>query len=232
MNEREIWSAQAKLISKSAGLGTKLELSPYFESVAKDDFKMFGVGLSRYKFAGKLIEGKENVIEIGCNSGFGTRMLLQFVNEVLGGDFDEDAIEFAKEHYANERLHFTYMDIVNDTVFVNEHSNHFDAAVSLDVIEHISMENETDFLKHICSLVNQNGVVIIGTPNITASEYQSEISRAGHINLYSAERLKTLMNQFFFNVFMFGMNDELVHTGFLPMAHYLFAVGVGKRKRV
>jgi hypothetical protein len=25
------------------------------------------------------------------------------------------------------------------------------------------------------------------------------------------------------------MNDEVVHTGFSPMAHYLFAVGAGKR---
>jgi len=25
------------------------------------------------------------------------------------------------------------------------------------------------------------------------------------------------------------MNDEVVHTGFHPMAHYLFAIGVGKK---
>jgi hypothetical protein len=25
---------------------------------------------------------------------------------------------------------------------------------------------------------------------------------------------------------MFAMNDEVVHTGFLPMAHYLLAVGI------
>jgi hypothetical protein len=25
-------------------------------------------------------------------------------------------------------------------------------------------------------------------------------------------------------VFLFSMNDEVVHTGFYPMAHYLFAV--------
>lgn len=48
-----------------------------------------------------------------------------------------------------------------------------------------------------------------------------------HINLYSHERLKGLMCGYFHNVFMFGMNDEVVHTGFPSMAHYLFAVGAG-----
>ncbi|MCA6302689.1 MAG: hypothetical protein IM629_12150, partial [Phenylobacterium sp.] len=37
------------------------------------------------------------------------------------------------------------------------------------------------------------------------------------------------MLKFFSNVFLFSMNDEVVHTGFAPMAHYLFAIGAGKR---
>jgi hypothetical protein len=38
------------------------------------------------------------------------------------------------------------------------------------------------------------------------------------------------MTRYFQNVFVFSMNDEVVHTGFSPMAHYLFAMGVGVRK--
>ena len=30
--------------------------------------------------------------------------------------------------------------------------------------------------------------------------------------------------------FIFSMNDEIVHTGFYPMAHYLFGIGIGVRK--
>lgn len=48
--------------------------------------------------------------------------------------------------------------------------------------------------------------------------------------MYSYDRLKKLMSDYFYTVFMFGMNDEVVHTGYLPMAHYLFAVGVGTKK--
>lgn len=34
---------------------------------------------------------------------------------------------------------------------------------------------------------------------------------------------KNTMQRYFHNVFMFSMNDEVVHTGFHPMAHYLLA---------
>ena len=46
-----------------------------------------------------------------------------------------------------------------------------------------------------------------------------------HIHLQLMEReLKKLMQHYFHNVFMFSMNDEVVHTGFHPMAHYLDTV--------
>ena len=66
--------------------------------------------------------------------------------------------------------------------------------------------------------------------NITAQHYASALSQAGHINMKSAETLRQTMESYFHNVFIFSMNDEVVHTGFHPMAHYLFAMGVGLRK--
>ena len=37
------------------------------------------------------------------------------------------------------------------------------------------------------------------------------------------------MQRYFHDVFMFSMNDEVVHTGFHAMAHYLFALCVARR---
>jgi hypothetical protein len=33
-----------------------------------------------------------------------------------------------------------------------------------------------------------------------------------------------LFEQYFSRVFVFSMNDEVVHTGFYPMAQYLFVM--------
>ena len=104
------------------------------------------------------------------------------------------------------------------------------AAISLDVIEHIPQKSEKLFIDNIVSSLSDQGVLIVGTPNITANEYASPVSKAGHINLKSADTLKNLLFQSFHNVFIFSMNDELVHTGYSPMAHYLLVMGVGVRR--
>ena len=72
-------------------------------------------------------------------------------------------------------------------------------------------------------------MAVIGTPNITMSPYASEGSKIGHVNLFDQERLYDFLSQVFQNVFIFGMTDEVVHTGFYPMCCYIFAVCAGKR---
>ena len=47
--------------------------------------------------------------------------------------------------------------------------------------------------------------------------------------LFGSE-LKSLLEQYFHSVFLFSMNDEVVHTGFYPMAHYLLAICSHKRQ--
>ncbi len=105
----------------------------------------------------------------------------------------------------------------------------FDAILSLDVIEHIVPEREKDFCKIICGNLKEDGVVVIGTPNIMLSPYACEASRLGHINLYDQKRLYELMNRYFKNVFIFNMNDEIVNMSFAPMACYIFAVCCNKK---
>ena len=103
----------------------------------------------------------------------------------------------------------------------------FDAAFSLDVLEHIPLKDEPTFIDNIVASLKEHGVLIVGTPNITANAYASEGSKAGHINLKTGETLRAALARRFHNVFSFSMNDEVVHTGYSPMAHYLIAMGVG-----
>jgi hypothetical protein len=55
------------------------------------------------------------------------------------------------------------------------------------------------------------------------------MSKEGHVNCKTMPDLKATMQRFFHNVYMFSMNDEVVHTGYHKMAHYLFALCCGKR---
>ena len=85
---------------------------------------------------------------------------------------------------------------------------------------------------NIVNSLHDRGRLIVGTPSLEGQTYASEPSRMLHINCMSGEGLRALAKRFFHHVFMFSMNDEVVHTGFMPMAHYLFALCIEPRHAV
>lgn len=181
--------------------------------------------LARYKFVSKMLSGKHNVLEVGCGDAFGTRIVLQEVGAICAVDFDGLFVNHVNEQMEEKwkfdcRVH----DMLSGPV-----DGEFDAAYSLDVIEHIPQEDEQLFISNIARSLDPNGVLIIGSPSIQSQAYASEGSKAGHINCKDHKGLKELMLKYFHNVFIFSMNDEVVHTGFYPMAHYLFAMGAGRK---
>ncbi|NJL55262.1 class I SAM-dependent methyltransferase [bacterium] len=176
--------------------------------------------LSRYKFVAKMLSGKESVAEIGCGDGFGARIVRQEVKSLTITDYDPYFInrfsEIASDVWSIEaKVH----DILEEPL-----SSKFDAVYSLDVLEHIPPEREESFIRNISSSLKPNGVMIAGIPSLESQEYASPSSRAGHVNCKSGKDFKSLMEHYFEHVFLFSMNDEVVHTGFSKMAHYLLVL--------
>lgn len=103
------------------------------------------------------------------------------------------------------------------------------AIYMIDVIEHVDPKGEARFMENLLASYEDkdNAVMIIGTPNLTAAQYASKQSESVHINLKTQKDLKTLLDRYFNNTFMFGMNDEVLHTGYSAMCHYIWGMGVG-----
>lgn len=198
-------------------------LGPHSSYQLKNTPRRILFSLSRYKFAQKIIGKYKNILEFGCSDGLGTHILAETASRVLGIDFDEHVIEWANENLTCENLSFKLDN------FLGKKFGEFDAIVSFDVIEHILEKNEDKLLETICKNLSQYGIVIIGTPNITSRQYSSKVVDDAHINMYDAERLQDLIKKYFHNVFLFSQNDEMIHTGFTPMAHYLIAIGCSKK---
>ena len=176
-----------------------------------------------------MLEGKRDVLEVGCGDAFGTPIVLQSVKSVCCVDFEPLIIDDARRRTLGEDFAITFS--VHDMTKGAVGGGPFDGAYSLDVIEHVQPEHEELFMQNICKSLQEDAVLIIGTPNILASQHASEYSRAGHVNLKSAETLRALILTYFKNSFIFSMNDELVHTGVSPMAHYIMGVGCGLKSR-
>lgn len=185
-----------------------------------DDPRRLTFLLARYKFVAKMISGCANVGEIGCGDAFGTRVVQQEVPDVTVYDFDPVFIEDIR---ARQDERWSLKAKVHDIVAAPLPRKH-DALYTLDVLEHINPTDEAAFLENLCASLSENGLLMVGTPSLESQPYASPPSKAGHINCKSGKELKALLERYFAHVFIFSMNDEVVHTGFLPMAHYLFAL--------
>ena len=190
-----------------------------------DDPRRLTFLLARYKFVAKMFSGRPNAGEVGCGDAFGTRVVLQEVPDVTVYDFDPLFIEDVRARY-DERwpLKAEGHDIVSAPL-PRKHA----ALFSLDVIEHIARADEHTYLANLRDSLEPEGVLIIGTPSLESQAYASPLSKEGHINCKSGRELKALLENYFERVFLFSMNDEVVHTGFSPLAHYLFVMCTGPK---
>lgn len=193
------------------------------EALVKDP-KHFLFTLSRYKFAAKMLQRCKSIVDIGCGEGVGELMFLRETKaQIVAIDFDERQIEYAKEHilpYTEGRVTYLCQDIITKSY----KENWADGLACMDVIEHINPLEEDRFLNNCSAILKERGVALFGTPNECVQQYASERSKLGHINLFSPDRLLDTIGKFFSQVFLFSMNDEMVHTGFNPLAHYLMVL--------
>ena len=178
--------------------------------------------LARYNFAARMLAGYREVLEVGCADGFGARVVRQALapfGQLLAVDVDERSIEEARRlHYSvTWPVEYRVHDILRGPL-----PGH-DAVYSLDVFEHIAPESEHRFLYN---LRESAPVAIIGTPSLESQPYASALSRAGHVNCKSGEQLREALLRHWRHVFLFGMNDQALHTGLPEMSHYLLALAV------
>jgi len=198
--------------------------------VWQDDPRRLAILLARYKFVAKMLSGAERVLEVGCADAFGTRIVQQEVGQVTAIDFDPVFIADVEARRSDAWPLTTDVHDMLSGPYPSDSPGRFDAAYSLDVIEHIEQKDEGVFVGNLAASLSNSGVLIVGSPSLASQAYASPASKEGHINCKTAEDLKALLKEHFDNVFVFSMNDEVVHTGFYQMAHYYFALCCGPNR--
>ena len=190
-----------------------------------DDPRRMAFSFARYKFVAKMLENKNNVLEVGCADGFASRIVAQSVINLSGLDIVDEHINSAKETMIDKwPINFFYHDMLSGPVSNENGGGEFDAAYSLDVLEHIDPNLEDLFIKNIVKSLKPHSQLIIGMPSLESQTYASELSKIGHVNCKTQPDLKKTMEKYFKHVLTFCFNDEVLHTGYHKMAHYNIAV--------
>lgn len=171
--------------------------------------------LARYKFVAKMLAG-QRVLEIGCGDMTASRIVAQTAEALLCTDRVDPG---QRDIYHG--LSFQQHDIITGPI-----SGGFDSAFSLDVLEHINPWDEDRFMSNMAASIREHGTIIIGMPSLESQPYASDPSRAAHVNCKTEDGLRATMSRHCRSVFLFGMNDETLHTGFGPLCQYRLALGV------
>jgi 2-polyprenyl-3-methyl-5-hydroxy-6-metoxy-1,4-benzoquinol methylase len=193
-----------------------------------DDPRRLTFTFARYKFVSKMLAGCRHVLEVGCGDAFASRIVQQEVQHLSVTDFDPLFIADIK---ARSLPHWQFADIFVHDLMAGPPPGKYDGMYALDVLEHVPAADEHTFLTHMIAALEEHGTLVIGMPSEESQAYASPQSKAGHVNCQSLPELKRGMERFFHNVYMFCMNDEVLHTGYHKMAHYIFALCCGKRSR-
>lgn len=224
MSDTKIWENYKETVEGAFGY-PEIPLGPWTTFSLMGDAKHNLFVLARYKFCSKMLAGKDLVVEVGCGDGFGIPIMAQSVKQLICIDWDERSLEGCKRRLSHlKNVTYKKINLNEETAPLNA-----DALFSIDLIEHIDPSGETRFMENLCGLMKKESVLITGTPNIHAEQYASENSKRLHINLKNPKTLQELTLRYFKYEFSFGMNDEVLHTGYGPMCHFLWSLGIEKK---
>jgi 2-polyprenyl-3-methyl-5-hydroxy-6-metoxy-1,4-benzoquinol methylase len=151
---------------------------------------------ARYEFACQYVPDSGRVLDIACGVGYGAWILATGTpaTEIIGVDRDQGALEYAKQNFANPKVHFREVDALD----VEFPSAAFDAIVSFETVEHLPQA--AAFLQRLHGFLRPGGVLVCSTPNEVRMPFQ--ISRFPyHHRHFTPEEFRSLLNAQGFTVY-------------------------------
>ena len=144
--------------------------------------------LGRYEFAASYIPNNANVLDMACGIGYGSCILARQTDcsSILSIDISEDAIAYAKEYYASEKISYRQGDCLTTSL----EKESYEAIVSFETIEHI--ENDQALFIRFSECLKPGGRLILSTPNQLIMPFDEDVFPF-HIKHYTPTELTSLV---------------------------------------
>ena len=177
---------------------------------------------ARYKHAAKLLEKKSKVFDVGAGDGVGLPILCHYFSDVLAIDIDQHLLTQSRNNLdENFSCDFLLHDFSKAPI-----DDLYHAGVCFDVMSLIPPENESSWMENVSGSLTKDGMFVIGTQNKNIIHLGNPKNHVDQPNFKDADGLYALMSNYFVNVIMLAMNDEVLHTGKKETCQYLIGVGI------
>lgn len=149
--------------------------------------------LHRYALASEMVKGKR-IIDIASGEGYGSNLLADVADSVVGIDISKDAVAHAQKKYKKENLRF----VEGSATAIPIDDKSIDAVVSFETIEHHDQHEK--MLLEIKRVLKPDGILIISSPDKKYYTDEPGYNNPYHVKeLYSYE-FKALVQSHFSNV--------------------------------
>jgi hypothetical protein len=177
--------------------------------------------LARYKFAARLLDGRDSVCQIGFAESLGPELVAAAVKSlVIFAEKSELKPASFRNYPADSTIKMQAHEIGRERL---PHS--YNALYSFEALERVAPEHEDDVLRHMReSLSGASDIAIIGCPGRTAPR-----NNAVNTHQRSGLQLQILVSRHFGTVLMFSMVDSDIQAGLLHGADYFIAVASSRR---
>jgi SAM-dependent methyltransferase len=172
-------------------------MAAYPERIVPDDTSPGPLAIheKRYRFALAYCAGKR-VLDAACGVGYGCALLAEEAASVVGIDLSEEAIAYARSHYARPNVEL----LIDDLHSPRLDDRSFDVVCSFETLEHLT--DRDAFLGHMARVLRDDGVFVLSTPR--ANETTESPDNPHHFVEYSRRDFEALLRRFFDDVELFG----------------------------
>jgi 2-polyprenyl-3-methyl-5-hydroxy-6-metoxy-1,4-benzoquinol methylase len=175
------------------------------------------VSFARYNFVTRTLNNSNlKVLDYGCGSGYGTKILMEKFKDVTAFDVYPDG-------YKPEGI-----NVIQDIGEIRKKK--YDVITCFEVIEHLNEKDQIKLMEELVNLLNENGVLYISTVR-KLDPPPTENRKKEHIKELTFEEFLDICQRFFNNVFTFGQIDQIIST-FYKENHYHFVFICTYKKKI
>lgn len=147
-----------------------------------------------------ILAENKTVLDLGCNTGYGSVILSKVAKKVVGVDVSERAISTSKKQHGHLGIDFQLID-GKQLPFAD---NEFDMIISCQVIEHIVDYNI--YFNELKRVLSPLGIVIFTTPNaLLRLDPGMKPWNKFHVREFEHSELQALLSKHFLEVQIMGL---------------------------
>ena len=162
----------------------------------------FRTMLKRYLFAGKVFSNGQDVLDLCCGRGWGTRLLAEYANHITAFDYEPDVVTESKSYWQVENVNWQVGNAL-DTSFLGD--KRFDVATCMEAIEHFTRDDGVVMLQETIRALKDRAV-LVGTSYFPDTRHQADnhatLKREDHHYLWTKDELRQALEPSFDSVWI------------------------------